>query len=91
MLLSLEGLPIDIRQTLIVQLGDALQQLSLVQSFVSSERRSSLVKDALRQGDRRFGLLLHARERIGSTRGTSAHFRSIDRRLADPQPLHGEC
>ena len=46
MLLSLEGLPIDIRQTLIVQLGDALQQLSLVQSFVSSERRSSLVKDA---------------------------------------------
>nr|WP_321456515.1 DUF2336 domain-containing protein [uncultured Cohaesibacter sp.] len=45
-LLSLEGLPIDIRQILIVQLGDALQQLSLVQSFVSSERRSSLVKDA---------------------------------------------
>lgn len=46
MLLSLDGLPIDIRQMLIVQLGDALQQLSLVQSFVSSERRTSLVKDA---------------------------------------------
>ncbi len=46
MLLSLDGLPIDIRQMLIVQLGDALQQLNLVQSFVSSERRTSLVKDA---------------------------------------------
>ena len=31
---------------LIVQLGDALEQLGLVQSFVSSERREALVKDA---------------------------------------------
>ncbi|WP_319413589.1 DUF2336 domain-containing protein [uncultured Cohaesibacter sp.] len=46
MLLSLDGLPIDIRQMLIVRLGDALKQLSLVQSFFNSERRSSLVKDA---------------------------------------------
>ncbi|MCT4656657.1 MAG: DUF2336 domain-containing protein [Cohaesibacter sp.] len=45
-LLSLDGLPVDIRQSLIVQLGDALEQLALVQTFVSSERRSSLVKDA---------------------------------------------
>ncbi|SNY94163.1 Uncharacterized conserved protein, DUF2336 family [Cohaesibacter sp. ES.047] len=45
-LLSLPGLPVDIRQMLIVQLGDALGQLSLVQSFVSVERRSALLKDA---------------------------------------------
>ncbi|TLP48658.1 DUF2336 domain-containing protein [Cohaesibacter sp. CAU 1516] len=45
-LLDLPGLPVDIRQTLIVQLGDALEQLGLVKSFVSSERRESLVKDA---------------------------------------------
>ncbi len=45
-LLAMPGLPVDIRQTLIVQLGDALEQLALVQSFVSSERRTSLVKDA---------------------------------------------
>ncbi|WP_101531790.1 DUF2336 domain-containing protein [Cohaesibacter celericrescens] len=45
-MLALSGLPVDIRQTLIVQLGDALEQLALVQSFVSSDRRTSLVKDA---------------------------------------------
>ncbi|WP_319533572.1 DUF2336 domain-containing protein [uncultured Cohaesibacter sp.] len=45
-LLNMPGLPVDIRQMLIVQLGDALGQLSLVQSFVSDERRSALVKDA---------------------------------------------
>ena len=45
-LLALPGLPVDIRQTLIVQLGDALEQLGLVKSFVSSDRRESLVKDA---------------------------------------------
>ena len=45
-LLAMPGLPVDIRQTLIVQLGDALGQLALVQSYVSSDRRSALVKDA---------------------------------------------
>lgn len=45
-LLAMTGLPVDIRQMLIVQLGDALEQLALVQTFVSSERRTSLVKDA---------------------------------------------
>lgn len=45
-LLALPGLPVDIRQTLILRLGDALEQLALVQTFVSSERRNSLVKDA---------------------------------------------
>ena len=45
-LLALPGLPVDIRQTLIVQLGDALEQLALVQSFVSEERRSELVREA---------------------------------------------
>ena len=45
-LLALPGLPVDIRQTLIVQLGGALERLSLVQNFVSSERRGPLVKDA---------------------------------------------
>lgn len=45
-LLAMPDLPVDIRQTLIVQLGGALEQLGLVQTFVTSERRSSLVKDA---------------------------------------------
>ena len=45
-LLAMPGLPVDIRQTLIVRLGDALEQLALVQNFVSTERRTSLVKDA---------------------------------------------
>ena len=45
-LLSLDGLPVDIRQSLIVQLGDALEQLALVKTFISSEKRSTLVKDA---------------------------------------------
>ena len=45
-LLALPGLPIDIRQTLIVRLGGALEQLGLLQSFVSEERRNALVKDA---------------------------------------------
>ncbi|MCV6574718.1 MAG: DUF2336 domain-containing protein [Cohaesibacter sp.] len=45
-LLSLDGLPVDIRQSLIVQLGGALEQLSLVKNFISSEKRSLLVKDA---------------------------------------------
>ena len=45
-LLALPGLPVDIRQMLIVQLGDALEQLGLLQSFVSTERREALVKDA---------------------------------------------
>lgn len=45
-LLSMPALPVDIRQTLIVQLGDALEQLALVQTFVATERRTSLVKDA---------------------------------------------
>lgn len=46
LLLALPGLPVDIRQMLIVQLGDALGQLGLLQTFVSTERRESLVKDA---------------------------------------------
>ncbi|WP_316859884.1 DUF2336 domain-containing protein [uncultured Cohaesibacter sp.] len=71
-LLAVEGLPIDIRQMLIVQLGAALQQLELVQSFVSSERRSSLFKDACDkatvdlafdcdQGDEMIALVEHLR------------------------------
>ena len=46
LLLAMDGLPIDIRQNLILKLGDALQQLALVQSFVSTDRRNALVKDA---------------------------------------------
>ena len=46
LLLAMDGLPIDIRQNLILKLGDALQHLALVQSFVSTDRRNALVKDA---------------------------------------------
>ena len=46
MLLALPGLPVAIRQMLIVQLGDALQQMAVVKSFMSSDKRQALVQDA---------------------------------------------